>query len=148
VGTGLAGEERQFQACIRERQLAEKVTLAGWVREEELPGYLAAADLALFPLDDSLVNRARCPAKLADLLAVGVPVLAEAVGEATAYIEAGVSGVLLPPDSVPAKWGMEAAALLEDEPRRRELGAAAQRRIEETFNWDRLVEGLLAIYSG
>jgi len=146
VGAGLAGEEREFRARIQAQGLTKRVTLTGWVPEEELVGYFAA-DLALFPLDDTLVNRARCPAKLADLLAAGVPVLAEAVGEAKAYIEDGVSGALLPPGSQPATWGAEAAALLEDEPRRRRLGIAARRRMEEGFSWDRLVEGLLALYS-
>jgi len=148
VGTGLAGEEQEFQARIQEQRLADKVILAGWIREEELPGYLAAADLALFPLDDTLVNRARCPAKLADLLAAGVPVLAEAVGEATAYIEDGVSGMLLPSGSHPAKWGIEAAALLKDRSRRRQLGSAAQQRMGEEFAWDRLAKRLLALYRG
>ena len=147
VGAGLAGEEEEFYAHIRVQGLAERVTLTGWVPEEELPSYFVAADLALFPLDDTLVNRARCPAKLIDLLAAGVPVLAEAVGETETYIEDGVSGVLLPPDSHPAKWGAEASALLNDGPRRRELGKAAQQRMQERFAWDRLAEDLLALYS-
>jgi glycosyltransferase involved in cell wall biosynthesis len=148
VGTGLAGEEQEFEAHIREQRVAEKVALAGWIQEEELPGYLAAADLALFPIDDTLLNRARCPAKLADLLAAGVPVLAEAVGEATAYIEDGVSGILLPPGGDPAKWATEAVALLKDRSRRRQLGMSAQRRMGEEFAWDRSVDGLLALYKG
>ena len=146
VGAGLTGEEHKFWVRIQAQGLAEKVSLVGWVPEEVLPGHFAAADLALFPLDDSLVNRARCPAKLADLLAAGVPVLAEAVGEATTYIENGVSGVLLAPSSHPAAWGAEAAALLKDAPRRRRLGMAARRRMYEKFNWDRLAEGLLDLY--
>ncbi len=148
VGTGLSGEEQKFQARMRKQRLTERVMLAGWIQEEELPGYLAAADLALFPLDDTLVNRARCPAKLADLLTAGVPVLAEAVGEATAYIEDGISGVLLPPGSQPATWATEAAALLKDRSRRKQLGMAAQQRMREEFSWDRLVDGLLALYTG
>jgi len=148
VGAGLAGEEQEFRDRIQAQGLAEKVTLVGWIPEEVLPAYFTAADLALFPLDDTLVNRARCPAKLADLLAAGVPVLAEAVGEAKAYIEDGVSGVLLAAGSAPATWGAEAAALLKDEPRGRRLGVAARRRMEEEFPWDRLVEGLLTLYSG
>lgn len=148
VGTGLGGEERELEARILAQGLTENVTLAGWIPEEELPGYFAAADLALFPLDDSLVNRARCPAKLADLLAAGVPVLAEAVGEVKTYIPDGMSGLLLPPGSHPSKWGAEAVALLGDPLRRRQMGIAAQRRMLEEFGWDRLVEGLLDLYSG
>ena len=41
---------------------------------------LAAADIAINPYRDTLVNRAKCAAKLRDLLAAGVPVVAEAVG--------------------------------------------------------------------
>ena len=74
--------------------------------------------------------------------------LAEAVGEATAYIEDGVSGMLLPPGSHPAKWATEAVALLKDGSRRRQLGVSAQQRMGEEFAWDRLVDGLLALYNG
>jgi glycosyltransferase involved in cell wall biosynthesis len=143
VGAGLKGEEREFQARLAEPVCA---TLAGWVGEEALSGHLSCADLALFPLDDNLINWARCPAKLIDLLAAGVPVVAEAIGEAATYIEHGVSGVLLPPGSHPVRWGEAAAALLGDEVRRRQLGAMAQQRMQEEFAWDGLAEGLLHFY--
>jgi len=147
VGTGLAGEEQEFRERFPLYGLARKVTLVGWVPEEALPGYFAAADLALFPLEDTLVNRTRCPAKLVDLLAAGVPVLAEAVGEVQSYIEDGASGVLLPPESPPEVWGTEAAALLKDTPRRRRLGVAARCEMRRRFSWDRLAESLLLAYS-
>jgi glycosyltransferase involved in cell wall biosynthesis len=147
VGTGLTGEEQEFQAHIEAHGLAERVTLAGWIQQEELPGHFAVADLALFPLDDTLVNRTRCPAKLGDLLAGGVPVMAEAVGEARTYIDDGATGILLPPISHPAEWGEVSAVLLRDAPRRKQMGMAARRRMEERFSWDRLVEGLLALYT-
>jgi glycosyltransferase involved in cell wall biosynthesis len=147
VGTGLSGEEREFWEQVDRQQLAERITLTGWVQEEELLGYMAAADLALFPLDDSLLNRARCPAKLADLLSIGTPVLAEAVGEAAVYIEDGVSGALMLPGSEPATWGAAATSLLENESRRRQMGAAALRRMQDVFSWDRLAERLLAVYA-
>jgi glycosyltransferase involved in cell wall biosynthesis len=43
--------------------------------------------VAIYPLDDDAVNRARSPSKLPQLMALGVPVVAEAVGEAPVYLD-------------------------------------------------------------
>lgn len=147
VGAGLAGEESEFWDSIQVQGLAERMTLTGWVPEEDLPSYFTASDLALFPLDDTLVNRTRCPAKLSDLLAAGVPVLVEAVGEAQTYIKDDISGVLLPPGSHPFTWGTKAAALLRDRVRRGRLSRAAREHMEKSFAWGHLIEELLTLYS-
>ena len=48
------------------------MAFAGWVSSQDLPGYFAAADVAIYPLDDTLLNRAKCPVKLTDLLLAGL----------------------------------------------------------------------------
>lgn len=55
--------------------------VGGWEDGDSMRDYFAAADLAICPLEDSLLNRARCPAKLVDLLAAGLAVVADDVGE-------------------------------------------------------------------
>jgi hypothetical protein len=36
--------------------------------------------MAVYPMNDDPANRARCPSKIAQLMALGVPIIAEAVG--------------------------------------------------------------------
>src|SRR5262245_28835795 len=64
VGAGLRGEERRLGAALGAAGLLERSTLLGWVERGRLPDVLAAGDVALVPLDDTLVNRCRCSVKL------------------------------------------------------------------------------------
>lgn len=145
VGAGRRGEERAFQLEVQQAGLGLPVAYAGWVAPAELPVYLATADVALFPMEDTLINRTKCSVKLLDLLGAGVPVVAEAVGQCTEYIEDGASGVLTPPGDDVALAGA-AAALLRDPARRARLAAGARARMEHHFGWEVVAAPLAAAY--
>jgi glycosyltransferase involved in cell wall biosynthesis len=134
AGQGLAGEERDFVRRLGERGLADRVHALGWVKSADLPDVFAAANLALYPLDDTRLNRAKCPMKLVDLLLAGVPVVADAVGQANEYIQDASTGVLVPAGDVEAMVH-RAIDLLNDPERRRCLGAQARHRVLSTWTW-------------
>lgn len=134
VGRGLFGEEERFLTCAERAGLSSRVTYVGWADGEEMSNYLAASDLALCPFDDTLLNRARCPAKLADLMAAGLAVVADDVGQAGEYIEHLVSGYLVPPGEANS-FAAGVVQLLRDQDLRATLGMGARRRIMERFNW-------------
>lgn len=126
--------------------VAESVTRVGWVPKAEVPDYLACADAALFPCDDTLINRCKCSVKLTDLLVAGIPVVAEAVGQNAEYIVDRQSGLLTPPGDN-AAMADAAVGLLRDEALRHQLGHNACRRMTDIFSWDALASTLLAAYS-
>ncbi|PWH17686.1 MAG: glycosyl transferase family 1 [Ardenticatenia bacterium] len=138
VGKGLHGEEVELAGLLRQAGLAEKATFTGWVAYERLTDYFATADMALFPFDDTLINRTKCSVKLVELLAAGVPVVADAVGQNSEYILDGENGLLVQPEDDHA-FGEAVLSLLRDEPLRARLGTAAAQRIREHFAWPRLV---------
>jgi glycosyltransferase involved in cell wall biosynthesis len=138
VGKGLYGEEDGLLAVARQEGLSQAVEHAGWVEPEELPGYFARADLAIYPYDDMLVNRAKCAVKLLDLLAAGVPVVAEAVGQNQECIRHGESGWLVEPGDG-AAFSDAVVSLLQDAQLRQRLGRAASTDVRRRFGWDRLV---------
>lgn len=145
VGRGLHGEEQWFLTGARERARLSVVD-AGWVDAEALPAYLGLGDVAMFPMEDSLINRAKCSAKLVDLLSAGAPVVASAVGQNREYIVDGESGVLVPPGE-PELLGVAVAALLGDPARRARLAIAARQRMAGTYRWDDLAIDAEAAYS-
>jgi glycosyltransferase involved in cell wall biosynthesis len=147
VGQGLRGEEKQLDALLARRGLAGHVTFAGWVPPGDLPAHFAAADVAIFPYDDTLVNRAKCSVKLTELLAAGVPVVADRVGQNAEYIEHLVSGLLVPPGDS-AAFASAVVSLLRDAALRQRLGEAARQRMQEQFTWDRLAEVAEQAYGG
>lgn len=147
VGQGLHGEEERLATLAAQSGLADRLTFAGWVPPGDLPAHFAAADVAIFPCDDTLVNRAKCSVKLTELLAAGVPVVAERVGQNAEYIEHLVSGILVPPGDSAAFAGA-VVALLRDAALRQRLGEAARRQMQEQFTWDRLAEVAERAYVG
>jgi glycosyltransferase involved in cell wall biosynthesis len=147
VGRGLFGEEDQFLTLIQEAGLASHVTYVGWRRQQELSGYFAASDLAICPFEDTLLNRARCPAKVADLMAAGLPIVADDVGQVGEYIEHLVSGYLVPPGEV-RTFAAGVVRSLHDELLREELGRQARESVMRHFGWPRLAATVERAYAG
>ncbi len=139
VGRGFFGEEETLQKEMAGRGLGEHLVYAGWVPEDDLPAYLAAGDVAYYPMDDNLINRASCSMKLLELLVAGRAVVTDAVGENREVLEDHRSGRLTPPGDIPAQ--VEAiVTLLRSPEMRRSLGEAARRRVWQEYSWERLVE--------
>ena len=158
VGKGFSGEEDELLRLASESGLtvhgdvslplspchlvtpsSADVRYAGWVPSDLLPGFFSQAALAIYPFDDTLVNRTKCAVKLLDLLAAGVPVVAEAVGQNREYIRHGETGWLVEPGDV-AAFAEAVVHLLADAPLRQRLGEAAARDLRERFAWEHLVE--------
>ncbi len=145
VGKGLFGEEREFLFMVDNAGLTEMVECRGWVEPAELPAIFAEADVAIYPFDDTLINRTKCAVKLIDLLAAGVPVVAEDVGQNREYIESGVTGLLVPPDET-MRFAAAVTGLLRDSARRKRMSIGAQRIVSERFTWSTLVERVERAY--
>lgn len=145
VGRGLFGEEQKFFEMAAARGWRERVVDAGWVEPEKLRAYFAASDVALFPFDDTLVNRCKCSVKLIDLLANGVPVVAEAVGQVREYISHNASGMLVAPKDVDA-FANCVVELLSDKAKRASLGMNALARMNQDFDWEKLAARVEEVY--
>lgn len=145
VGRGFFGEEERLRQEMAGRGLEGHLADAGWVEEGELPSYLAAGDVAYFPLDDRLINRAKCSVKLLELMVAGRAIVADAVGENREMIEHRVSGLLTPPGDLTTQ-AAAIVALLRNPPVRHSLGEAAQRRVWQEYDWDRLAGRVEAAY--
>jgi glycosyltransferase involved in cell wall biosynthesis len=138
VGRGLFGEEEErFLDRVRKEGFSSRLAHVGWAQGDELSGCFAASDLAICPFEDTLLNRARCPAKVVDLMAAGLPIVADDVGQVGEYIEHMSSGYLVRPGEVEA-FASGVVQLLRDDQLRARLGVGARRRIMGEFGWPRL----------
>lgn len=146
VGKGERGEERQLLQLAARAGVAQAIDYRGWAAPAEIPALLAAADAALAPMDDTLINRARCSAKLLELMAAGLPIVASRVGQVEEYIEDGRSGLLVAPGDAGA-LARGALALLRDARLREQLGASARMRLTRHYTWDHLAPQAEAAYS-
>jgi glycosyltransferase involved in cell wall biosynthesis len=142
VGEGLESLRRQ----IDQLTLAGRVLLVpGWIEHGRAPRYLAAADAVVAPYRDTLINRARCPAKVVQAMALGRPVVTSRVGQNVEYIEHGRSGLLAKPGDA-SDLARALRAVLSDREMAAELGRNAWQRIWERFDWAHQVTAVEEVY--
>jgi glycosyltransferase involved in cell wall biosynthesis len=134
-----------LRAEVERRGLEHAVTLTGWVDHIRAADYVAAADVAIYPYRDHLINRSKCSAKIIEYMALGRPIVASRVGQNIEYIEHGVSGLLADPDEVES-FAQMMAAVLADPCKAKAMGEAARQRVWARFDWDKLVERVEAAY--
>ena len=147
VGTGLyADDAEQLRQQLAKADLLDAVQDFGWVEEAELPALLAEADVGLYFMDDTLLNRTKCPVKLADMVMLGIPVVGEAVGQVTEYVQHGKTGFLHPSSDTD---GLIASIirLLSNETERRQFSACSRQHYEANFSWSRQADLLEGLYS-
>jgi glycosyltransferase involved in cell wall biosynthesis len=147
VGKGFFGEEQRLLQLAESIGLKDRIEYTGWVEPTALLALFARADVAIQPFDDTLINRTKCSVKLTDLLAAGVPVVADAVGQNTEYIRHNETGLLVPGGDVPA-MSEAVIKLLRDPDQRRRLSVNAANDVRARFDWNRLVESVERIYRG
>jgi glycosyltransferase involved in cell wall biosynthesis len=139
VGEGLYGEHRRLAQQISAAGLDEFVHFAGWVPADDLDACFSMAGAAIFPYDDNLINRTKCSVKLIDLLASGVPVVADAVGQKLRVHTNGISGQLVEPEDDVAMANM-VIELLSNPEAARAMGHNARSAMIANFNWADLSE--------
>jgi glycosyltransferase involved in cell wall biosynthesis len=136
VGEG--AERPRLEALARSLGVAERLGMLGGVFD--VTTRLAAADVLAVPSRNEGMGRV-----IVEAMALGIPVVATAVGGIPDVVTDGESGRLVPPEDVVAL----AAALVElgrDEALRDKLGEAAQARAE-SFSSAVAREKLLAVYA-
>ena len=144
VGRGLFGEDERFAHALHTRGVAQTWRHLGWVEPNDLAATLRAADVALYPMDDTLVNRTKCPVKLADLMALGIPVVGEAVGQVREYLDEG-AGVLVPSADT-AAFAHAVVNLLRSPETARCIAHKAEHRLRHQFAWSQQAVQLEAFY--
>jgi glycosyltransferase involved in cell wall biosynthesis len=145
VGRGENGEERRLLTLAERAGFAALLDYRGWLEPAAIPAMLAEARIALIPARDTLINRARCSAKLLELMGAGLAVAASDVGEARAFVRHEESGLLVRPGDAGA-LAAAAIRLIDDGALRARLAAgalAAARR----FSWERLAPTAEAAYA-
>ena len=139
VGEGAGREGEQLERLWQDSNLKSRLIRSGWVPAEETVDYISAADLAIYPMDDNIINQTKCPAKLVEIMSAGVPVIADAVGQAKEYIRHNVSGLLIEPGDDNG-FGRLVKALLEAPEERVRLGQGGLEEIENRFLWSNLAK--------
>ena len=130
------------------QQLAKKVgatdiIFTGYLPHEEIPEYLAAADVAVACFEDTPVTRCKSPLKIAEYLASGKAIVASRVGEVIPMVDG--CGVLVEPGNW-QELAQQIIHLLSHPDLRKELSALARQRAEQKYNWKNTVDEIEKAY--
>jgi glycosyltransferase involved in cell wall biosynthesis len=136
VGRGQAGEEDALRG-------EQGVELLGWQEPEQARKWVRSAAVAVAPWADTPANRARHSAKILELMAAAVPVVATAVGELPCTL--GEGGILVRPYDFEG-FARATVSLLRDPGQARALGFRGRERAQSRFDWNLLAEVALRAY--
>ena len=134
----------RVQSSFVDQEVADRVIEAGWVEWEQLPLYLAAADVCVLPLRKNVFNESRWPGKIGEYLAAGRPIVASAVGEVRHIVKEGGMGFLVDntvPDIVEKLTLLLSAKELADC-----MGRKARTAAETRYAWHILADDLESFY--
>jgi len=141
VGDGF--RRRELEAIARDSYL-DCVTFVGAVPHEDIPAYIAAADVCVAAFEATEVTACKSPLKITEYLACGKPVVASEVGDVARMV--GTAGVLVPPGE-PERLAAAILQLLRDRPARIRLGHLARERATAQFTWRQTAQRLVEAYA-
>ncbi len=142
----ILGGGRKLEAIKKraeEKRVRDKVIFTNYVPGNEIPRYLSLADVALAPFEDNDVTRAKSPLKIAEYLAMGLPIVASDVGEAQRMTVG--AGVCVPCGDI---QGMIEKTLwiLKNEGIQKSMRMGGRQLAERVYNWETHVNGLEEAY--
>ena len=133
------GDERSdLEKLAKELDITARVDFLGLIPFEEVPDYLAAADLFCFASATETQGLVTMEA-----MAAGLPVVAVKAGGTADVIEDGRDGLLT--DDDPGALAQAIIRLLQDDDLRDSLQTAALKKVE-TFNIKHQAEQLVSVY--
>jgi glycosyltransferase involved in cell wall biosynthesis len=133
VGDG--PQREMLEATARDLGVADRLRITGAVPHDDIPGWVAAMDVATAPYDAS-PNHYFSPLKLYEYMAAGSAIVAADIGQIAETIEDGRTGLLYEPGN-DRQLAVRISALLGDRDLAAHLGAAARATAEAHHAWER-----------
>lgn len=128
----------QLENLAGELGLEDSIWFAG--DRDDVPELLSALDVFVLPsLAEGISNT------ILEAMASGLPVLATASGGNVELVEEGFNGSLFPVGDYRA-LGVLILQQLSDPDQSKALGKNAQRRVSDSFTWEKTVEAYLSVY--
>jgi glycosyltransferase involved in cell wall biosynthesis len=141
-----SGDSFDSLVAMRDRlELGDFVEFTGRLPDESVRGILSTADIGLSPDPRNPLNDVSTMNKTMEYMAFGLPVIAFDLRETRA--SAAEAGAYATPNDV-EEMARLLVQLIDDEPRRRQMGSAGRRRVEQKLAWSHQEPHYLSVYDG
>jgi len=139
VGDGPLRDE--LERKVHQENLKDKVSFTGRVKYEDVPKFIHVMDICVIPKS----NQYRSPMKLFEYMAMAKPVVAPRLEPIEKVVINNSNGLLF---DVENKDSLKEAimALVEDAPKRKEIGKMARRTVKGNYTWENNAKGIIKIY--
>ena len=127
----------------RRLRIADRVRFCPRVSDDELPRYLALADVFVFPSQNRLEGFGLV---VAEAMAAGLPVVIADMPGVREVIEPGKEGLLVEP-LIASDLAAKVRTILDDPTLAHHMGAAGRRRAEERYALPIVARQLLTLYA-
>lgn len=141
----MGGGDAPVRKMATELGVGEKVVFAGHVPRSQVPGVMAAADVAVHMISGHPYHLASSPMIVPEFMAMGKPVVAPRLGELAAMLGGG-AGVLVG-GTDPVKMAKAIAATAGDKGMIRSVGRRAAERAIERYSYGSLAKTVAGAYS-
>jgi glycosyltransferase involved in cell wall biosynthesis len=153
LGTG--EEKAGLISKVEEYGMSDRFIFAGEIDNTEVPSYIAAADMAVFP---SLAEATSIACL--EIMACGRPVVVSNIGGLPEIVDDGKTGLIVDFQTNAVSsyqdWGLSEETiselagaigrLVKDEPLRKELGRNAAARVRSEFAWESYIGRMKSVY--
>jgi glycosyltransferase involved in cell wall biosynthesis len=146
VHFGLVGGGTELDAMRKlaeELQIAEYVTFTGRVPDAELLAMLNTADVCVNPDVANEMNDKSTMNKIMEYMALGKPIVQYDLTEGRVSAQ---QASLYAKRNDPIDMAHQIVTLLDDEPRRKQMGEWGRERVKDSLAWEHEVPRLLAAY--
>ena len=124
-----------------ERRRAEKLanelkidaTFTGHI--DDVPSIIGSADIGVISFRDNMLNQCKCPLRLFEYMACGLPIVSTRIGEPACVLKDD-AGLLVDPDAESIARGI--LTLMEDRNLSNKMRDRARQLILEKYNWENL----------
>jgi L-malate glycosyltransferase len=138
AGDGM--ERDELESLVARLGIDDKVHLAGWIRNDELPFYYNASDVAVMP---SLEEGFGIPA--AEAMACELPVVSTDAGGLVEVVDDNKTGFIVPKANE-KELAKAIIRLLDNPALAKKMGKAGRKKAEEEFSWDKTAENFMGLF--
>ncbi len=128
-----------LKSKIKKYGLENVVFMVGSKKHDEIPGWMSAADIFVFP-----TYYEGLPNVVLEAMAVGLPIIASKVGGIPEVVKDGVNGFLIEPKNVKAL--VDSLKFLLSGRRGKFFSENSQKIISEKFTWKRHAQRMCELY--
>ncbi len=140
----------RVKQTVKDLGLESRVEFAGWLDPDAYARALRSVEFAVWPSYDTMFERCKCPARLFDYLALGIPIIAVGMGEHTYVVNRSSCGLTVQRNPVALARALDFA--VRNQRKMSEMGTAGTKFLSEHYSWEtmggRLEAALTSVIGG